>query len=248
MPAEILNILASTILSTDEVVVQNERKNERSTKSILLATELKRWKFALALPIINTKLLPNDAKSCPQCQETYNPEFEVAGRRIGHEVAAVLPCNCVIGFHCARQWLSPHESGFTSCPFCKQEFPEMAEERTHPQVLSDSAWMNCSDRTRDLLPIHGTDRRGEQSGQIAPLTTAPDACTDEVWHFPSIGEVLMGDLSTSTLAILKKPEIVVTTPEGETSSNYEISASGKHISNADTAVTFTKESDKMLQW
>ena len=242
MPAEMLNNLASAMPSSNDAVAPDGPPKG----SISLATELKRWKFALALPIIGIDILPKHAQSCPQCQKPYSSEFEVAGKSFGHEAAAVLPCRCVIGFHCAREWLSPHECGFTSCPICGQEFAEMAEEsEPHAQAPSDSAWSNFLDTTRDLLP-HGKPEGNEQKpNQITPLTTATNIAMDEHRPFPSIGEILTSDLPIPIFTTLKKPEILVTTPEGEITSDYETSKS-KHISNSDTADTFTHETVRTI--
>lgn len=221
MPSVFLNRLAAALPAIEDY---NKPPNSSTRSGVSLATELKRWKFALALPVIDACILPTYAQACPQCQQPYNTDFEVAGRKLGHEAPAVLPCSCVIGFHCARQWLSPHEYGYTSCPLCEQEFPDMTEEKEADfQMTSDFAQMNLSDDFSEVIP---TQKEIEEEEEMAQLTR----------HFPSIEEVLMAGPST----LAEKPEIFVISPEGDTLANHE-AENGKHIPGADTAIDFTRE-------
>lgn len=214
MPAELLNSLATDLTTIKDLALNpSSSRNERS-----LATELKRWKFALSLPLISSDILPDHARFCPQCRLAYNPNFEVAGSKAGHETAVVLPCGCVMGFHCARQWLSPHECGFTTCPGCHYAFPEMAGDTP-----------DASKPTREEVL-----EEEEMAKQIADITIYPNGDEDEEWHLSSIDEVLMAHISSiepKTSAMLKSPDITVTTPEGDTSADYEADMD-KAISNA----------------
>ncbi|KAL6716496.1 hypothetical protein ACLMJK_006063 [Lecanora helva] len=172
MPAEILNRLATSLPA-----MEKESTKLGSSKEVLSpATEMKRFKFAMALPVVNIDILPPESRDCPQCQKPYNFDFEIAGKRNGHEAAALLPCNCVIGFHCARKWLSPYELGFTCCPLCEEEFPDMSED-TNPlsQSPPQSHW------ARDT----GKDSTATQVDDVGATVA------ERSWSYPTIDEVLM---------------------------------------------------------
>ena len=163
---------------------------------------------------------------------------------MGHEAAALLPCHCVIGYHCAREWLSPHELGYVSCPFCKHEFVEMFEEpdldfgaATQPSLINNLF------STRELSTNQEEIQEEEEMArQVAQMTTTTDGFEEHAWHFPSIEEVLIANAMNPlrTSATIETPNIVVTNPENATTSNHEMGM-GRPISNRRTTVTSRQE-------
>ena len=166
MPAEILNRIAAKLptIKGSKTDLKEPFKNTVSP-----TMDFKRWKFALSLPIIDANTLPRNL-TCPQCEEPYNTMFMVAGSKskLGHEVPAVLPCLCVIGFYCAREWFSPFEFGHKKCPLCHTAFPELADEpEVDSRINADFAWLNteiksggspsAKDQADTILISEGTD-------------------------------------------------------------------------------------------
>lgn len=208
MPAEIPNHLATSLPAFE----RNITTRSSSRKTISLATELKRFKFVLALPVFSVDILPSYARSCLQCQKPYNYDFEVAGKRTGHEAPALLPCNCVVGFHCARQWLSPYELGFVSCPLCDEAFPEMFDE---PRI--DSHTTKSTPRI-EIPDIKGKIVAAQEDlvMPIAQMIIGADASQENRWQLPGIDEVLSANSRISKLKPLdglETPDIIIAAPE-----------------------------------
>lgn len=211
---------------------------------ISVATELKRWKFALGLPFVNVDSLPKDMRTCSLCNLPYNPEFEVSSKKLlGHETAVILPCDHIFGFHCIRDYLSPHECAFTSCPTCGFEFSEMADEsEIILPTATDFSWLKIADHTQQ--DIEKKEEKNEIS--TSQLAINSDASHAESSQYPSIGEVLDASSSkaiTDLVLHYEKPLIIVTDPEGGSDVSQEAEA-GKHISNADTLDSFSRGNDQ----
>ena len=84
------------------------------------------------------------------------------------------------------------------------------------------------------------EQEDEINKQIAQMTVNPSYDEVEERCLPSIDEVLMSYESSAearTLVTLPSPGIVVTSPEGVTSADYE-SQMGKSVLNADAAIAF----------
>ena len=73
----------------------------------------------------------------------------VAGSISGHETATYLLCGCVLGFHCATEWLSPHERGKVNCPFCEQESVDMREDDGEELSVGDDFEMLGLKKNKD---------------------------------------------------------------------------------------------------
>ena len=182
MPAEILNRLGS-ILPEIKASVANESIGS-SIKTEHLETlkfEMRAMKFIWNLPIISVDYLRADEKLCGLCNRKYDNEFKVCGRG---ESPSYLPCGHIAGHQCLREHLSPYESGFTKCPFCNVDFPQMFTdpvELAPAQPTSDLAWERINDQE---LPDE------ELSEQVSQLSMDSGASSDEIRRFLSIGEVL----------------------------------------------------------
>lgn len=188
------------------------KSNNSTDQSMSLATGLKRWKFALALPILDPSILPYDERKCRTCRKPYNPDFNIAGPNVGHETSTVLPCGCVMGFHCARDRLSPFAGGFVSCPFCGHEFPEMFDE---PKMDADAsfneefAWLSVFDKDASLSQ---QDPKLDNCTGMTSTTSGKSASTSHVLPFPSIDEMLaLGSPAPSMYeAVQRRPSMTMT--------------------------------------
>ena len=223
MPSTLLNRLAAALPA-----IENSKKVQKSSEmsKTSVSTEWKQWKFALALPIVDVKTLPTYSRECPFCQEPYNSSFKVAGRKFGHEAPAMLPCSCVIGFHCARSWLSPHESRHTSCPLCEQDFSYNAEEEVVGSITnSDLEPLDVSRNANELgFKQEETESDEETAKPAVPLARAASVFLGEVRHLLSIDEVLMAGTSSPNPGfptLRRNPAICVTTPEGLSCADHE---------------------------
>ncbi|CAF9924354.1 hypothetical protein IMSHALPRED_006160 [Imshaugia aleurites] len=180
MPAEILNQL-EPLVPKIEASIANKRVIPAMKTEPLdpLKSELRAMKFILNLPIIDVDFLHDDEKRCGLCDGTYDAEFRVCGRG---EVPCHLPCGHIAGHWCLREWLSPYEGGFTKCPFCSVDFPQMfADVEPPPSTTGDLA-------SEDRYDHEVSD--GELSRQVSQLSKDSGASADEIRRYLSIDEVL----------------------------------------------------------
>lgn len=129
MPAEILNRLESLvpeIASAGNKAIGSSMKTDRHDA---LAAEIRAMKFIWNLPIITLEFLHDDEMICGLCDNKYDKEFRVCARG---ESPCCLPCGHIAGHHCLREWLSPYEGGFSKCPFCNVDFPQMFTDLAEP--------------------------------------------------------------------------------------------------------------------
>lgn len=180
MPAEILNRLESLIPEIGASVANN--KIGSSTKAHPLnplESEMRAMKFIWNLPIIDLDFLHEDEQSCGLCDSQYDKEFTVCSRG---ESPCCLPCGHIAGHQCLRALLSPYEGGFTRCPFCKVDFPQMFTDAAEPaQPTSDLAWEDVDD--------HEISDK-ELSRQVSQLSRDSGAPSPEVKRYLSIESVL----------------------------------------------------------
>ncbi|KAM0802603.1 hypothetical protein BDR22DRAFT_112758 [Usnea florida] len=183
MPAEMLNRLESSIPKIEASVAYQRNvtamKAEPSSPRHLLKSEMRAMKFIWNLPIIKVDYLYKDERRCGLCYKKYDPEFKVCGRG---ESPCSLPCGHIAGHHCIRGHLSPYEKGFTRCPFCMVDFPQLFTDPVQPaQTTSDFAWENIHDREVSEI---------ELNSEIAQLSRDTGASSDEIKRFLSIDEVI----------------------------------------------------------
>jgi len=196
-------------------------KNISSTKP---AAAFERWKLALSLPILNAEILPDHAKTCPFCEVLYNPKFEVVGEYRGHETATMFPCcKSIIGFHCARDWLLPHDGSFGFCPFCEKSY-ETSTGAFEWHVSTTEELLESGMATLVLQSTIDTDAPGDNAGLLPNIDQALSASSSD-------------SDSQDTIRQHGSPTILVTDLEGGISPGSEASIM-KHISNADTARSF----------
>ena len=180
MPAEILNRLGAIIPEIKASVANESIGSSMKTEHLeTLKFEMRAMKFIWNLPIISVDYLRADEKLCGLCNGKYDNEFKVCGRG---ESPCHLPCGHVAGHQCLREHLSPYESGFTKCPFCNVDFPQMFTDPAEP-----------AQPTSDLAREHINDQESpdeELSDQISQLSMDSGAPSDEIRRFLSIGEVL----------------------------------------------------------
>lgn len=179
MPAEMLNQLEATIPIIKVSVTDNRTgPSTRADPRESLKAEMRAMKFILNLPIVELDFLLDDEKYCSLCSGKYDVVFRVTGRR---ESPCCLPCGHIAGHQCLRAHLSPYESGFTECPFCHVDFPQMFTDPVEP-----------ARPTRDVVPgADAADDHGmERSRQVAQLSRDAGAPSGEVQRYLSIDEVL----------------------------------------------------------
>ena len=183
MPAEILNRLESSVPKIEASIAYKKKfstmKAEPSSPLDSLRSEMRAMKFIWNLPIIKVDYLYEDERRCGLCDKKYDSDFKVCGRG---ESPCSLPCGHIAGHHCIREHLSPYEQGFTRCPFCKVDFPQLFTDPVQPaQATSDLAWENIDDREVS---------DNELSSEVAQLSRDSGASSDETKRFLSIDEVL----------------------------------------------------------
>ena len=180
MPAEILNRL-ELILPEIEASVTNQSMGTSMETGPLekLKAEMRAMKFIWNLPIISTDYLREDEKICGICRCKYDDEFKVCSYG---ESACCLPCGHVAGHQCLRAHLSPYESGFTKCPFCNVDFPQMFTDPEEPaEPTSEISWT-------DLDEYEQSDE--ELSRQVSQLSNDSGVSRDEIKRYLSIGDLL----------------------------------------------------------
>ena len=180
MPAEILNRLESSVPRIEASIAYKRKitakKAESSSPRNLLRSEMRAMKFIWNLPIITIDYLYKDERRCGLCDKKYDSEFKVCGRG---ESPCALPCGHIAGHHCIREHLSPYEQGFTRCPFCKVDFPQLFKDPVQPaQATSDE---NVDDREVS---------DNELNSEVAQLSRDSGASSDEIKQFLSIDEVI----------------------------------------------------------
>ena len=180
MPAEIINRLESLILEIETSVANNKIDSSTKTHPLdPLESEMRAMKFIWNLPIIDLDFLNEDEQCCSLCGSQYEKEFKVCQRG---ESPSCLPCGHIAGHQCIRAFLSPYEGGFTRCPFCKVDFPQMFTDPAEPaQPTSDLAWEDVED--------HETSDE-ELSRQVLQLSKDSGAPSQEVRRYLSIEDVL----------------------------------------------------------
>ena len=183
MPAEMLNRLESSVPKIEASIAYQKKvtamKAEPSSPRRLLRSEMRAMKFIWNLPIITVDYLYEDERRCGLCHKKYDSEFKVCGRG---ESPCSLPCGHIAGHHCIREHLSPYEQGFTRCPFCKVDFPQLFTDPVQPaQATSDLAWEDIHDRD---VSEH------ELNSEVAQLSRDTGASSDEIKRFLSIDEVI----------------------------------------------------------
>ena len=180
MPAEILNRLESLVPEMETSVANGSI--ESSIKAIHvdpLQSELRAMKFLWSLPIVDLDFLHEDEHFCGLCDSKYDEVFRVCGRG---ESPCCLPCGHIAGHLCLRSYLSPYECGFTKCPFCKVDFPQMFTDPVEPaQPTSDLACVDVDDQE---IPDE------ELSRQVSQLSKDSGASTDAIKRYLSIEDVL----------------------------------------------------------
>ena len=183
MPAEMLNRLESSVPRIEASIAHKKKftaiKAEPSSPRHLLRSEMRAMKFIWNLPIITVDYLYEDERRCGLCHKKYDSEFKVCGRG---ESPCSLPCGHIAGHHCIREHLSPYEHGFTRCPFCKVDFPQLFTDPVQPvQATSDLAWENIDDRQVS---------DNELNSEVARMSRDTGASSDEIKRFLSIDEVI----------------------------------------------------------
>lgn len=183
MPAEMLNRLESSVPKIEASIAYKKKvtamKAEPSSSRHLLRSEMRAMKFILNLPIITIDYLYEDERRCGLCHKKYDSEFKVCGRG---ESPCSLPCGHIAGHHCIREHLSPYEQGFTRCPFCKVDFPQLFIDPVQPaQATSDLARENIDDREVS---------DNELNSEVAQLSRDTGASSVEIKRFLSIDEVI----------------------------------------------------------
>lgn len=180
MPAEILNQLESLVPEIEASAGNKSIGSSMKTGPVdSLAAEIRAMKFIWNLPIITLDFLHEDEINCGLCGNKYDREFRVC--MLG-EVPTCLPCGHIAGHQCVREWLSPYESGFTKCPFCNVDFPQMFTDLVEPaQPTSDLA-------SKDEDDYELSDE--ELSRQLSQLSRDSGVSSDETKRYLSIDEVL----------------------------------------------------------
>lgn len=180
MPAEILNRLESSIPQIKASVANASMSlSIRADVSDSLKSEMRAMKFIWNLPIIDLDFLYDDEKFCGLCNGKYEVVFRVCGRG---ESPCCLPCGHIVGHQCIREYLSPYERGFTKCPYCKVDFPQMFTDPVEPaQPTSDLKWVDIDDQT---TPDE------ELSRQVSQLSKDSGVTSDEIKRYLSIDEIL----------------------------------------------------------
>ena len=183
MPAEMLNRLESSVPKIEASIAYEKKvtaiKAEPSSPRHMLRSEMRAMKFILNLPIITIDYLYEDERRCGLCRKKYDSEFKVCGRG---ESPCSLPCGHIAGHHCIREHLSPYEQGFTRCPFCKVDFPQLFADPVQPaRATSDLAWEIIEDREVS---------DNELNSELAQLSRDTGASSDEIKRFLSIDEVI----------------------------------------------------------
>ena len=180
MPAEILNQLESLVPEIEASASNKSIRSSTKTDPVdRLAAEMRAMKFIWGLPIITLDFLHEDEMECGLCANKYDKEFRVC--MLG-ESPCCLPCGHIAGHRCIREFLSPYESGFSKCPFCNVDFPQMFTDVVESaQPTSDLAWEDEDD-------YEMSDE--ELSRQISQLSRDSGVSSDEAKRYLSIDEVL----------------------------------------------------------
>lgn len=180
MPAEILNRLESLVPEIEASVAKESIDSSRENGPLdPLKSQMRAMKFIWSLPIIDLDFLHEDEKYCGLCDRKYAQEFKVCGRG---ESPSFMPCGHIAGHQCLRAFLSPYEGGFTKCPFCKVDFPQMFTDPVEPsQPTSDLVWAGIDDHE-----VSDEDL----SREVSQLSNDSGASDDEVKQYLSIDEVL----------------------------------------------------------
>ena len=180
MPAEILNRL-KPLVPKIKASVANESMGSsiKATHVDSLQSELRAMKFIWNLPIVDLDFLHEDERFCGLCDSKYDEKFTVCGRG---ESPCCLPCGHIAGHQCLRNHLSPYECGFTRCPYCQVDFPQMFADPVEPaQPTSDLAWVDGDDQEI-------SDE--ELSRQVSQLSKDSGASSDAIKRYLSIEDVL----------------------------------------------------------